>query len=128
MSARSTHRAWFGPLSSGLFLLLGATGLAWGPACARLEQGGVEIVTSGVHSVEVGATIALMAETLRGTDHAYDWTSEDETIATVSADGTVTGTGPSARRGARPRYGRDRRRRIFRGRSSASIPGPGSRP
>jgi predicted CXXCH cytochrome family protein len=94
MSARSTHRAWFGPLSSGLFLLLGATGLAWGPACARLEQGGVEIVTSGVHSVEVGATIALMAETLRGTDHAYDWTSEDETIATVSADGTVTGVAP----------------------------------
>ncbi|MCA9706046.1 MAG: Ig-like domain-containing protein [Myxococcales bacterium] len=76
--------------SWAVFTLLGLAGVGWS-ACARVEHGGVEIVTEGVHSVEVGASIELVAQTVRGTDHAYTWSSEDESIATVSAAGIVTG-------------------------------------
>jgi predicted CXXCH cytochrome family protein len=52
------------------------------------------VETDGAHSVEVGGTILLTAETQRGTDHAYAWSSADDLIATVEADGTVNGIAP----------------------------------
>ncbi len=78
-------------LRSFSFVLIGMIAALWGLACAKSESGGVKIVTSGPHSVEVGASVSLSAETLRGTDNAYSWSSTDEALATVSQDGTVKG-------------------------------------
>lgn len=60
-------------------------------ACTGCENDGVEIVVSGPHSVAVGDSIMLTAETHHGTDNKHLWTSGDETIATVTQDGRVTG-------------------------------------
>lgn len=49
------------------------------------------VVVAGNYSVEVGKTIALTAETRNGEDTSYSWASGDESIATIAADGTVTG-------------------------------------
>jgi predicted CXXCH cytochrome family protein len=81
-------------ISAALFSTLALAGVASTPGCANSDDGGVQIVTDGGHSVEVGRTIAITAETDHGTDHAYTWSSPDEAIATVSADGVVTGVSP----------------------------------
>lgn len=44
--------------------------------------------------VVVGATITLSATTVNGVDSGYTWTSSDEAVATIAADGTVTGVFP----------------------------------
>jgi len=48
------------------------------------------VKVSGQHSLEVGNTLALSAETLNGTDTSYTWSSGDTTIATVDGSGVVT--------------------------------------
>ncbi len=51
----------------------------------------VRVVVTGAYSVDVGATLALTAATLNDEDASYTWSSADEAIATVDADGVVTG-------------------------------------
>ena len=85
------RRISFALCSSALFVALAALGTTGLPACARGDNNSVEIVTDGGHSVRVGESLPLTAETQHGTDHAYSWQSMDESIATVAADGTVTG-------------------------------------
>ena len=77
-------------VSAALFSTLAVAGVST-PGCADEDRGGVQILTGGMHSVELGKSVALTAETAHGTDHAYTWSSPDEAIATVSTDGVVTG-------------------------------------
>jgi len=51
----------------------------------------VLVETSGDHGVIVGETTTLQATTINGTDSAYTWASDDESVATVDVDGVVTG-------------------------------------
>ncbi len=50
-----------------------------------------KVAVSGPSSVKIGETITLTAATTDGDDSGYDWASSDEAIATVDADGIVTG-------------------------------------
>ncbi|MFH2006372.1 MAG: Ig-like domain-containing protein [bacterium] len=50
-----------------------------------------DVVISGDHAVEIGATLQLSASTVNGEDSSYTWQSDDESVATVDASGTVTG-------------------------------------
>lgn len=53
---------------------------------------GEAVVTiSGDTFVQIGATLKLTATTTNATDASYTWASDTETVATVAADGTVTG-------------------------------------
>ena len=52
---------------------------------------GPAIVVAGDWVVKVGENITLTATTKHGTDASYTWSSSDETVATVDADGAVTG-------------------------------------
>jgi hypothetical protein len=49
------------------------------------------VFLTGEITVKVGATAALSATTVDGEDAGYDFESSDEAIATVDADGVVTG-------------------------------------
>jgi uncharacterized protein YjdB len=49
------------------------------------------ITVTGGHSVMVGEDLALTAATANGTDGAYTWDTDDAMVATVSANGVVTG-------------------------------------
>ncbi len=49
------------------------------------------VAVTGTHAVKVGATLALSASTMDGTDTGYVWKSDDDKIATVDATGKVTG-------------------------------------
>ena len=51
------------------------------------------VTVSGNHGVAVAETISLSASTADGTDASYNWSIGDEGIATVDADGVVTGVG-----------------------------------
>ncbi len=51
------------------------------------------VEVSGDHGVEVDATIELSATTVDGTDAGYTWSSANENVASVDADGVVTGVG-----------------------------------
>lgn len=55
--------------------------------------GGGEAVVqvSGDSIIELGKTVKLTATTVNGTDASYTWASDTEAVATVAADGTVTG-------------------------------------
>ena len=46
---------------------------------------------SGDHGVEIDATVELAATTVDGTDAGYTWASANDNVATVDADGVVTG-------------------------------------
>ncbi len=50
-----------------------------------------EVMVSGDYSVQAEATVQLSATTVDGTDASYTWASNDELIATVDADGLVSG-------------------------------------
>ena len=47
-------------------------------------------VTGATMSLAVGEALPLTATTANGTDAGYDWTSSDDAVATVDADGVVT--------------------------------------
>jgi len=49
------------------------------------------VTVSGDHGVEEGASLTLSAGTDDGTDASYAWSSDNDAIATVDADGLVTG-------------------------------------
>jgi uncharacterized protein YjdB len=49
------------------------------------------VTITGDSSVKVGETIELTAATTDGEDSGYDWASSDDDVATVDADGVVTG-------------------------------------
>ena len=49
------------------------------------------VIVSGDYAVQAEATLQLTATTADGTDSSYTWASNDEIIATVDADGLVTG-------------------------------------
>jgi hypothetical protein len=49
------------------------------------------VFVSGAITVKVGETATLAAETVDGEDTGYGWESSDEAVATVDADGVVTG-------------------------------------
>jgi uncharacterized protein YjdB len=50
-----------------------------------------EVKISGPAAVKLGETIDLEAATVYGEDTGYDWNSSNDAVATVNADGTVTG-------------------------------------
>ncbi len=56
------------------------------------------VSVSGDHGVEQGATLALAASTADGTDGSYGWSSDNEAIASVDAEGLVTGVAPGETR------------------------------
>jgi predicted CXXCH cytochrome family protein len=61
-------------------------------SCAKLETvKPPTIKTAGPHAVVVGATVTVSASTVDGHDSAYTLTSVDPSIATVDAQGVVTG-------------------------------------
>jgi predicted CXXCH cytochrome family protein len=65
-----------------------------GATCAKLEkERPPQIVTSGPHAVTLGMTITITATTQDGSDPAYTYTAGDTSIATVDAEGVVTGVG-----------------------------------
>lgn len=80
--------------SSCLFACLALGAIAWTPACARSERAGLEVRTDGPHTVLVGESITLTASTRGGTDHAYVWTSDEPSFASVDESGRVTGIQP----------------------------------
>lgn len=49
-----------------------------------------EVVVTGAHRLVVGEAVTLEASTVRAEDTTYTWASEDEAVATVSAEGVVT--------------------------------------
>ncbi len=49
------------------------------------------VVVEGSMALFVGGKVKFSAKTTNGTDSGYNWSSEDESIATVAEDGTVTG-------------------------------------
>jgi predicted CXXCH cytochrome family protein len=64
-------------------------------ACAQLEtEKPPAVTTAGPHAVVAGETIQVTATTANATDAAYAWASADPTIATVDAQGVVTGVKP----------------------------------
>jgi hypothetical protein len=78
-------------LALGSVLLLLVAG-----ACADTTTETVEVPTpavkvSGGIAVLVGETLSLTATTANGTDEGYTWSSDNTSVATVAADGTVTG-------------------------------------
>ncbi len=54
----------------------------------------VVVTVSGNPFVQVGASVPLTATTKGADDSGYAWQSSDETVATVNADGMVTGVYP----------------------------------
>jgi hypothetical protein len=54
-------------------------------------EGPVVVIVSGNPFVAVGDTVALSAATVGAEDSGYAWTSSDPAVATVDADGVVTG-------------------------------------
>jgi predicted CXXCH cytochrome family protein len=66
--------------------------------CAELEKEKVPppptVVTTGPHAVVAGKTITLTAATTGAEDAEYAWTSGDSAVATVDAQGVVTGVAP----------------------------------
>lgn len=52
------------------------------------------VVVTGMSALPVGGTLALEATSVGVTDAGYTWASADDAVATVAADGTVTGVGP----------------------------------
>jgi predicted CXXCH cytochrome family protein len=68
--------------------------VAGGFGCAKLEtEKPPTVTTAGPHAVAVGATVTLSATTANGKDAAYTLASADPGIATVDAQGLVTGVG-----------------------------------
>ncbi len=70
---------------------------SWGVHVWRTSEVPVpepSVVVGGPVAVQVGESITLQAQTLDGQDSGYDWTSSDTAIATVDAQGTVTGVAP----------------------------------
>ncbi|TNF30832.1 MAG: Ig-like domain-containing protein [Deltaproteobacteria bacterium] len=51
----------------------------------------MRVVVTGSSAVVVGETLTLSVETIGTDDSGYTWSSADETVATVDADGVVTG-------------------------------------
>ncbi|HSI05317.1 MAG TPA: Ig-like domain-containing protein, partial [Myxococcota bacterium] len=80
--------------SRHMFTLASVCGLAFIGACAELEKERLPVVTTdGPSLLDVGESALLTATTANGRDASYAWTSADESIATVAADGTVTALG-----------------------------------
>ena len=83
MRTRLTHCIW----------VLAATSLLW--ACGSdTETGEVNapsVAVAGDVALLVGATATFTATTADGEDSAYEWASDSEAVATVDADGVVTG-------------------------------------
>jgi predicted CXXCH cytochrome family protein len=77
-----------------LFVLCVVTTVATA-ACAKLETDKPPTVTTaGPHAVVAGETIKVTATTANATDDSYAWASADPTIATVDAEGVVSGIKP----------------------------------
>ncbi|MBK6849387.1 MAG: Ig-like domain-containing protein [Proteobacteria bacterium] len=53
--------------------------------------GEAAVVVAGNPFAKVGATTKLTASTVNATDASYTWSSDNTAVATVAADGTVTG-------------------------------------
>jgi hypothetical protein len=70
--------------------------IVWASACAGCgDDGGTASVSiTGGHSVSVGQTLALAADTAGGADSDYAWQVDRPEIATVDANGVVTGLAP----------------------------------
>jgi hypothetical protein len=77
--------------SATLFL-----GIVWASACAGCGDDGAtaSVSITGGHSVSVGRTLALAADTAGGTDSDYTWQVDRPAIAIVDANGVVTGLAP----------------------------------
>ena len=80
--------------SRSTFLVLAATAAVgfWG-GCAKLQSDSAPatVVSAGAHAVGVGASVMLTATTNNGTDGSYIFASADPSVATVDAQGLVTG-------------------------------------
>lgn len=70
---------------------------SWGVHVWRTSEVPVpvpSVVVGGPVAVRVTESIRLQARTVNGTDSGYDWSTSDTAIATVDAQGTVTGVAP----------------------------------
>ncbi len=69
----------------------GTTGAAGQHPVVVVGGGEALVQIDGDFTVVVGETVQLTATTINGADSAYTWASSDELLATVDADGNVTG-------------------------------------
>ncbi len=74
-------------------LLIVATSLVLMSACGDSNDDLVTIAISGPHTVAPGATISLSAQTTGASDTSYEWSISSSTVATIDANGVVTGVG-----------------------------------
>lgn len=63
------------------------------PGCGD-NEGTAQVLISGEHAVSMGQRIWLSASTSGSADTAYTWSVDDESVATVDAQGVVRGVGP----------------------------------
>lgn len=69
--------------------------VAGAPACGSdSDDAPAQVLISGGHSLAPGGSTTLLATTSGGEDPGYTWASDDDTVATVDAGGTVTGVAP----------------------------------
>jgi hypothetical protein len=79
---------------NALLLISSMAGLVATPGCGDNGGGPVSVTITGGHSLSVGQTLALAAETIGGDDSGYAWQVDDPAVATVDASGVVTGLAP----------------------------------
>ncbi|MBK8481661.1 MAG: Ig-like domain-containing protein [Proteobacteria bacterium] len=68
-----------------------SSGLSADHVLVVTTRGEAAVIIAGNPFAKVGATTKLTASTVNATDATYTWTSENLAVATVAADGTVTG-------------------------------------
>lgn len=58
------------------------------------NDGARDVIVTGVHSLAIGQSIQLSAQTVGGGDSSYQWSVDNATVATIDDSGMVTGVGP----------------------------------
>ena len=77
-------------MAVALSFSIGATSLLGCGGDTVVDNGEAVVTISGDVYVLVGGTLPLAAVTTNATDSAYTWTSSDDLVGTVGADGTFT--------------------------------------
>ena len=76
---------------AAVFAAAGCTKTETKTVTNTVEVPGPRVAVSGDFAVVAGATVQLGAATTNGTDASYTWASSNTAVATVGADGLVTG-------------------------------------
>lgn len=79
--------------NASVAILLGIFAASASTGCGD-EGDVVSVSITGGHSLSIGRTLALAADTAGGTDSGYTWQVDRPAIATVDASGVVTGLAP----------------------------------